>query len=87
MTLQKDLKIFRFKNQNPTQQDPQKYDYQLFQNMQVVANTLSDGEFHMGKVSVVPGTLKMDLIRNTQNINFREMEDTDTFLLPITIVN
>jgi hypothetical protein len=87
MVLQKDLKVFRLRNQNPSPGENQKYDYQLFQNMRVVNNILSDNEFHMCEVVAVPGSLKMDLIRNTQNINFREMEDTDTFLLPITIVN
>jgi hypothetical protein len=87
MILQKDLKIFRFKNQYPTDHDPQKYDYQLFQNTRVVNNKLSDNEFHIGKVSIVSGSLKMDLTHNTQDINFREMEDQDIFLIPITFIN
>jgi hypothetical protein len=85
--LQKELKIFRFKNQHPSKEENQKYDYQLFQNMRVVNNILSDNEFSIGKITAIPGSLKMDLINHTANISMREMEETDMFLIPITIVN
>lgn len=83
MILQKELQLFRFKNQNPSKEENQKYDYQLFRNKDLVINILSDGEFTTGKVTAVPGTLKMDLIRHTANISLREMEDKDTFLIPV----
>lgn len=84
MTLQKELKIFRFKN-HALGDDKQKYDYQLFRNKSRVANTLSDNEFSMGKITIIQNSFSMDLIRNIQNINFREMEEADTYLIPITI--
>jgi hypothetical protein len=81
--LQKDLKIYRFKNHNPSKAEPHKYDYQLFRKRELITNIFSDNEFTTGKVTAVPGTLKMDLINHTGNISMREMEDVDTFIIPV----
>lgn len=87
MILQKELKLYRFKNRDPFHVRNEKYDYQLFRNKQVVTNILSNDEFSSGKVVDVSGTLKMDLVRHTGNISLREMEDSETYLIPVIIVN
>lgn len=89
--LQCHLKIYRLKNQNPRDTDKykesHKYQYQLFRNNELITSRLSDSEFSMGEVFVSPGTLKMELVKNTSELNFREMEANDIFLVNIVIVN
>jgi len=87
IVLQKDLKLYRFKNQNPSKEENQKFDYQLFRNKRIVANQLSNNEFFMGKVEIRENNTSMDLITGPKNLDFRELESPDLFIVTIKVAN
>jgi hypothetical protein len=87
MILQKNLKLYRFKNIKPDQHSPKKYQYQLFNNSSLLGVEFSDNEFRMGIVTIDPKTTWMELINSTQDIDTQDMEDIDTFLIPVRITN
>jgi len=88
MILQKNLKLYRFKNIKPDQHSPKKYQYQLFNNSSLLGVEFSDNEFRMGIVTIDPDrTARMELINSAQDIDTQDMEDIDTFLIPVRITN
>jgi hypothetical protein len=81
--LQKDLKLYRFNNLQPS--DDNKYDYQLYRKGKLVTNKLSGEEYDRAKV-VISGTgASITLIKKPSDIEDRELQGDDTFIL--TVIN
>ena len=81
-TLQKDLEIIRIKGCNNI-----KYQYQLFNKGTSVKMLLSDKIYHLGVVMInnTDGSINMLLLETAQEVNFKGLEEEDTYVIPVTL--
>lgn len=85
MILQKDLQLFRFQNIRPHPEfSPAKFEYQLFNKSDLLGVEYSDNEFRSGLVTIMsPKKARIELINSTQDIDAVDLEDINTYLIPV----